>query len=357
VIPIANPELGEPETERVSAVIESGMLADGDEVREFEQEFAEFCGVKRGVATSNGTTALHAALEALEIGDGDRVLTTPFSFIATANAIRHTGAEPVFGDIDPATYNLDPAVARETARTEDVDAILVVHLYGCPAEMGAFVDLASDLKVPLVEDCAQAHGAAYRGDRIGSFGDIACFSFYPTKNMTTGEGGIVLTDRPEVADRAERFADHGRTDDGTHATVGHNFRMTNLAAAMGRAQLERLPTFLERRRENAARLTDGLSGTEPSLPTEPEHVRHAYHQYTVRTADRRGLRDHLAAHDIGASVYYPDCIHEEPAYDDVTHDAPKAERAAAEVLSLPVHPNVSPDDIDRITEVITDYAV
>ncbi|SIS02983.1 DegT/DnrJ/EryC1/StrS family aminotransferase [Natronorubrum thiooxidans] len=356
MIPIANPVLGEREIERVSAVIESGMLADGGEVRAFEQEFADYCGVEHGVATSNGTTALHAALEALEIGDGDRVLTTPFSFVATANAIRHAGAKPVFADIDPATYNLDPTVAREAATKADVDAILVVHLYGLPAEMGGLTDLADDLGVPLVEDCAQAHGATYRGDHVGSFGDAACFSFYPTKNMTTGEGGMILTDRPEVADRAERYVDHGRTDDGTHATVGHNFRMTNLAAAIGRAQLERLPVFLERRRENAARLTDGLSGTSLSLPTEPGYTRHTYHQYTVRVPDRRALRDHLAAHDIGSGVYYSDCIHDEPAYNDVTHDAPEAEQAAAEGLSLPVHPNISADDIDHITEVITDYA-
>ncbi|QCS41959.1 DegT/DnrJ/EryC1/StrS aminotransferase family protein [Natrinema versiforme] len=356
MIPIANPELGERETDRVSAVLESGMLADGDEVRAFEREFADYCDTEFGVATANGTAALHAALEGLGIGAGDRVLTTPFSFVATANAIRHAGAEPVFADIEPATYNLDPAAAREVARTDDIDAILVVHLYGCPAELDAFVDLAAELEVPLIEDCAQAHGATYRGERIGSFGDAACFSFYPTKNMTTGEGGIVLTDRRDVAAGVERFVDHGRTDEGTHASVGHNFRMTSLAAAIGRAQLERLPTFLERRRENAARLTDGLAGTSLSLPTEPAHTRHAYHQYTVRTDDRRAMRDHLAAHDVGAGVYYPACIHEQPAYDGVTHDAPAAERAAAEVLSIPVHPNVSADDIDRITGVIADYA-
>ncbi len=356
MIPIANPELGEQEADRVSSVMESGMLADGDEVRAFEREFADYCGVERGVATSNGTTALHAALEALEIGAGDCVLTTPFSFVATANAIRHAGATPVFADIDPTTYNLAPAVARETATRTDVDAILVVHLYGLPAEMDALADLAADLEVPLIEDCAQAHGATYRGDRVGSLGDAACFSFYPTKNMTTGEGGIVLTDRHEVADRAERYVDHGRTDDGTHATLGHNFRMTNLAAAIGRAQLERLPRFVDRRRENAARLSDGLGGTELSLPAEPEYARHVYHQYTVRVPDRHAVRDHLADHDIGAGVYYATPIHEEPAYDDVAHDAPVAERAAAEVLSLPVHPNVSPDEIDRIAEVIADYA-
>lgn len=356
MIPIANPVLGERELERVSAVIESGMLADGDKVRAFEREFADYCGVERGVATSNGTTALHSALEALEIGDGDRVLTTPFSFVATANAIRHAGAKPVFADIDPTTYNLNPTDAREVATKADVDAILVVHLYGLPAEMDALTDLTADLGVPLIEDCAQAHGATYRGERVGSFGDVACFSFYPTKNMVTGEGGMILTDRAEVADRAERYVDHGRTDDGTHAIVGHNFRMTNLAAAIGRAQLERLPEFTERRRRNADRLNEALEKTSLDPPVEPADRRHVYHQYTVRATDRRALRCTLEDNGVATGVYYPDPIHEQPAYADITCDAPVAECASAEVLSLPVHPGLSETELDRITEVLVDYA-
>lgn len=353
---IAQPILEAEEIERVSDVIRSGTIADGPEVRDFEREFAAYCDAVHGVATSNGTTALHAALTSLGIGTGDRVLTTPFSFVATANAIRLVGAEPVFADIDPTTYNLDPASARAVATDVGIDAILVVHLYGLPTNMDAFVDLADDLAVPLVEDAAQAHGARYGGQSVGTFGDAACFSFYPTKNMTTGEGGIVLTDRSRVAERVQQFVNHGRTGTYDHATVGHNFRMTSLAAAIGRVQLERLPGFLDRRRENAARLSAGLSETDLSLPVEPAGAKHAFHQYTVGVApdERDQLAGHLAEHDIGTGVYYPVCIHDQPAYDDVDATAPVAERAAASVLSLPVHPAVTEAEIDRIATIATE---
>ncbi|WP_306058682.1 DegT/DnrJ/EryC1/StrS family aminotransferase [Natronococcus wangiae] len=353
MIPIATPVVGDEEADRVARVLESGTLAEGEVVRAFEREFADYCGTDRAIATANGTAALHAALVGLGIGEGDRVLTTPFSFVATANAIRHAGAEPAFADVDPVTYNLDPDAARDAAA--DVDAILVVHLYGCPAEVDAFAELAADLGVPLVEDCAQAHGATYRGRRVGSFGDAACFSFYPTKNMTTGEGGIVLTDREDVAERVGRFVDHGRVGGYTHASVGHNFRMTNVAAAIGRAQFERLPEFVARRRANATRLTAALAETGLEPPVEPVRRTHVYHQYTVRAPDRAAFREHLEAHDVGSAIYYPRCIHKQPAYDGVSHDAPNAERAATEVLSIPVHPGLSSDDVDRVTEVIASY--
>ncbi|WP_255192405.1 DegT/DnrJ/EryC1/StrS family aminotransferase [Natronobeatus ordinarius] len=357
MIPIADPELGAAEQRAVEDVLESGMLADGPEVRSFEAAFADYCGAAHGVATSNGTTALHAALVALGIGEGDRVLTTPFSFIATANAIRLAGAEPVFADIDPTTYNLDPDAARAVAKEESIDAIVVVHLYGLPADLEAFVDLAEELDVALLEDAAQAHGAVYHGDRVGSVGDAGCFSFYPTKNMTTGEGGMVVTDRADVTDRLERFVNHGRGGSGTyaHETVGHNFRLTSIGAAIGRVQLERLPNFIEARRANAARLTEGISADGITTPVEPDGTTHVYHQYTIRTADRDGLLSHLEANDVGAGVYYPTCIHDQPAYDGVDCSAPNAETAAEEVLSLPVHPNVSGTEIDHIVEVLNDY--
>ncbi|MHC3436939.1 DegT/DnrJ/EryC1/StrS family aminotransferase [Natrialbaceae archaeon A-gly3] len=355
MIPIAEPRLGEDERARVTAVFESGQLADGPEVRAFEREFAEYCSTDHAIATTNGTTALHATLEGLGVGEGDRVLTTPFTFVATANAIRLVGAEPVFADIDPVTYNLEPEAARRVARERDVDAIVLVHLYGLPANVEAFEELAGDLGVPLLEDAAQAHGATVDGQPVGSFGDAACFSFYPTKNLTTGEGGMVVTDRADVTERVERFVDHGRTEGYRHASVGHNFRMTSLAAAIGRVQLERLPDFLTRRRENAARLSEGLADTPLRTPVEPSGLEHAYHQYTVRTEDRDGLLDHLGDHGIGAAVYYPRCVHEQPAYDDVDHVAPVAERLSEEVLSLPVHPGVTPEETARITEVTREY--
>jgi perosamine synthetase len=355
MIPIASPAVGEEEVDRVTHVLESGMIADGEVVREFEREFADYCGTEYGIATANGTAALHAALVGVGIGEGDRVLTTPFSFVATANAIRHAGAEPVFADIDPVTYNLEPETAREVASETAIDAILVVHLYGCPAEMDALEELAADLEVPLIEDCAQAHGATYDGRRVGSFGDVACFSFYPTKNMTTGEGGMVLTDRADVAERVTRFVDHGRTDGYTHASLGHNFRLTNVAAAIGRAQFERLPEFVDRRRENAARLTAAFEATEIGPPVEPDRCTHVYHQYTVRTLDRDRFREHLGERGVGTGVYYPRCIHEQPAYDAIDHDAPQAQRATAEVVSVPVHPALSSDEVGRVAEVIASY--
>ena len=360
MIQIAKPAISEDAMDRVRTVLESGMLADGPEVRAFEDEFSAFCGTEYGIATSNGTTALEATLRAFDIGRGDRVLTTPFSFVATANAIRLAGAEPVFSDVDPQTFNLDPEAAEAVAREADVDAILTVHLYGLPSEMDALADLAADLDVPLIEDAAQAHGAEYRGERVGSLGDAACFSFYPTKNMTTGEGGMVTTDRDDVDERVRSFINHGRDvgadgDGGgtyDHVRLGTNDRMTSVAAAIGRTQLERLDEFTAARRENAARLTDGLAKNEGiETPIEPAQMKHVYHQYTIRTEDREGLMAHLADHDVGSSVYYPTPIHEQPAFDGVTTSAPAAESAATEVLSLPVHPAITYSEVDTIVEV------
>lgn len=355
MISLAAPRFEAAEMDAVRAVLEDGMVADGPEVRRFETEFADYCGADHGVGVANGTAALHAAFEALDIGEGDRVVTTPLSFVASANAIRLAGATPVFADIDPVTYNLDPAAAERAVREHDADAILVVHLYGLPAEMDRFRDIAADEDVLLVEDAAQAHGATYRGDPVGSFGDAAAFSFYPTKNMTTGEGGMILTDDSSVAERAASYINHGRTGGGTyeHARLGHNYRMTSLAAAIGRVQLERLPDWVEARRMNASRLTAALDGVVGiDAPVEPDGTNHAYHQYTVRCVDREYLQQHLEDSDIASGVYYPTPIHELGAYDGYDVDAPVAERAAAEVLSLPVHPYLSDADLDRITGAI-----
>ena len=356
-IPIASPDIGAEEKRRVRDVLDSGMLADGPVVREFEAEFASYCGVEHGVATSNGTTALHAAFEALGLGAGDRVLTTPFSFIASANAIRFCGAEPVFADIDPETYNLDPDAVVETLERYDgdVDAILAVHLYGLPADVERLQAIAAEYDCWLIEDVAQAHGATVNGQRVGSFGDVACFSFYPTKNMTTGEGGMIVTDDEALAERASRFINHGRTAKYGHSEVGHNFRMTSIAAALGRAQLEKLPAYIDARRENATRLSEGLVETTLSVPSEPDGYEHVYHQYTVRTDERAQLTTHLDEHGIGYGVYYPKAIHRQPAYEAVTAAAPVAERATEEVLSLPVHPSLTDEDIGRIIHTLQTY--
>ncbi|MFB6159804.1 MAG: DegT/DnrJ/EryC1/StrS family aminotransferase [Haloferacaceae archaeon] len=355
MIPIAAPAIGSREVERVRDVLEGGMLAAGPEVREFEAAFASFCGVERGVATSNGTTALHTALHALGVGEGDTVVTTPFSFVATANAVRFCGATPVFADIDPATYNLDPVAVERRVREHDADAILAVHLYGLPADLAHLRDVADDHGVPLVEDAAQAHGAEYDGRPVGSFGDVACFSFYPTKNMTTGEGGMVVTDDEALADRAARFVDHGRADGYLHESLGHNFRMTDVAATIGLAQLDRLPEFVDRRRAAAREFTAALADTAVRPPGEPPRARHAYNQYTVRAENRDALRTHLERAGVDTAVYYPRAIHDQPAYADHDPSAPEAERAAESVLSLPVHPGLTDDDRSRIVDALSEY--
>jgi dTDP-4-amino-4,6-dideoxygalactose transaminase len=355
MIQVAAPSFGVEERAAVEEVLESGMVADGPTVRSFEDAFAEYCGSEHAVATANGTAALQVALEALGIGDGDTVVTTPFSFVASANAIRLVGADPVFADVDPETYNLDPAAAREAVRETDADAILVVHLYGRPAHLDAFETIAAEEDVLLVEDAAQAHGASYRGESVGTVGDAAAFSFYPTKNMTTGEGGMVLTDDAEVAEYAASFVNHGRSGEGTysHAHVGHNLRMTSIAAAIGLVQLEQLPEWVRARRENAARLSAGLADVpDLVLPETPADATHAYHQYTIRHPERDDLRDRLAAADVDSAVYYPTVIPALAAYEDYAVDLPVAERAAETVLSLPVHPGLADEEVDRVVGAV-----
>lgn len=357
MIPIADPVMGANEKERVREVMDSGMLAGGKEVDAFESEFSAFCGSEEAVATSNGTTALHAAFEALDLSDDARVVTTPFSFIASANAIRFAGAKPIFADIDPRTFNLDPDAVTQRIKQANgsVEAILAVHLYGNPAPMTELQEIADQYDLYLVEDAAQAHGAQHQGKMIGSIGDVACFSFYPTKNMTTGEGGMVTTDNSEVADRVAQFVNHGRDEKYEHTVVGHNFRMTNLAAAIGREQLEKLPNYTKIRRRNASVLDEKLSHTPIETPYEHPDNTHVYHQYTVRTQRRDELKSYLHDYGIGTGIYYPKSIHQQLAYGEWNTEAPEAERAATEVLSLPVHPQVSVEQAEAIGDHIRNF--
>lgn len=355
MIGIADPTFGPDEQAAVRAVLEDGMVADGPTVRKFESEFAAYCGSNHAVATANGTAALQIALEALDIGEGDRVVTTPFSFVASSNAIRLAGATPVFADIDPETYNLDPESARAAVRATDADAVLVVHLYGLPADMDAFRDIADAEDVALIEDAAQAHGARYDGESVGTFGDATAFSFYPTKNMTTGEGGMVLTERAGTAERVASLVNHGRGGDGAyaHERVGYNLRMTSMAAAIGRVQLEKLPGWVRARRENARLLSEHLADVPGiTCPSEPADARHGYHQYTVRHAERDRLRERLEAAGVGSSVYYPTLIPGLEAYAEYDASTPVAERAAETVLSLPVHPGLSAADVDHVADAV-----
>ncbi|AGB16215.1 putative PLP-dependent enzyme possibly involved in cell wall biogenesis [Halovivax ruber XH-70] len=361
-IPLADPDIGPAAFDRVETLLSRGELADGPEVRQFEDEFADFCDVSHGVATSNGTTALCATLRAFGVERGDAVVTSPFSFVASANAVRLAGGQPVFADIDPETYTLDPdAVRRCCDERDDVVGILPVHLYGCPAPMDELTTIADEYDLFVVEDACQAHGASLNGEPVGSLGDAACFSFYPTKNMTTGEGGMVTTDSTAVADRIARYCNHGRaTGDRAygHVELGHNFRMTSIAAAIGRRQLDRLPALNDARRSHAAYYDEHLPRGPIERPIEPAGARHVYHQYTIRTPDRDALAESLAAEGIDTGVYYDTPIHEQPAYDDVHTAAgtfPQTELAADEVLSIPVHPSLDDDARRAVVSAIATH--
>lgn len=353
MIPIANPEISDAAQRAVADVLDSGMIADGDIVREFEDAFSEYVGVNHAIATSSGTTALHAMLEAAGVDAEDTVLTSPFSFVASANAVVHADATPTFADIDSSTYNLDPDAVREVLdEREDVTALMPVHLYGLPAAMDDLREIANEYDLKIFEDAAQAHGATFEDDMVGSLADAGAFSFYPTKNMTTGEGGMITTDDDNLAARARQIINHGRTDEYEHAFVGYNYRMTNIQAAIGLEQLSRLPDWVATRQGNANLLTEGLEDTPLETPKVPANRTHAYHQYTIRTTERDRITTALDNADIGYGVYYPKPIPDQPAYD---HDSkyPNAREACKHVLSLPIHPDVSVEEVDRIVKVLS----
>ncbi len=354
MIHIAKPQVGEEEKEAVWAVLESGMLAQGPRVAEFEEQFAAYCGVKHGIATSSGTTALHVALLAHEIGPGDEVITTPFTFIASANSIRYVEATPVFVDIDPVTFNLDPA-AVEAAVTDRTKAIMPVHLFGLMCDMDALMEIAERHGLAVIEDACQSHGAAFKGQRAGSFGS-GCFSFYPTKNITTAEGGMITTNDDAVAERARIIRQHGMRRRYYHDEVGYNFRMTDVHAAIGLAQLPKLEGFNEARIQNAAYFNQHLEGVVK--PTVPEGYRHVFHQYTIRASNGRrdGMIEGLRERGVGCGVYYPVPVHKQRIFADVTCSCPEAERASEEVVSLPVHPGLSQADRETIVKAVNELA-
>ncbi len=352
MIPIAQPQIGEEEKRAVLEVLESGMLAQGPRVQAFEAAFADYCGVRHAIATSSGTTALHVAMLAHGIGPGDEVITTPFSFVATANSVLYTGARPVFVDIDAATFNIAPECI-EAAVTPHTRAILPVHLFGLPADMDAILAVAERHGLAVIEDAAQAHGAECRGRRVGSFG-TGCFSFYPTKNMTSAEGGMITTDDPEIAEQCRLIRQHGMKRRYYHDSLGYNFRMTDVHAAIGLPQLAKLESFNETRIANASFLSEHLQGVV--TPAVPKGRRHVFHQYTVRVT--RGRRDPvqaaLTAKGIGTGVYYPVPLHMQRVYLAQGDGGffPESERAAQEVLSLPVHPGLSRGDLETIVEEV-----
>jgi dTDP-4-amino-4,6-dideoxygalactose transaminase len=357
MISIAKPLIGAEEMAAVQDALASGQLAQGARVRRFEEEFADWVGVQHAIAVTSGTAALHVALLAADIGTGDEVVTSPFSFVASANCALFVGARPTFADIEAPYYTMDPAAIR-AAITPATRALVVVHLYGQPCAMDEIMQIADEHNLLLVEDACQAHGASWQRRCVGSMG-VGCFSFYPTKNMTTGEGGMITTDDPEIARRARLLREHGAPQRYVHEVLGYNLRMTDIQAAMGIVQLGKVSGWNRQRASNAAYLSEKLAGLPGiSTPDVRHGASHVFHQYTIRADDRTALAAALAERGVGTAIHYATPIHHQPLYRDLgyTDSLPNAEAAAREVLSLPVHPALSEGDLVHIAAAVADAA-
>lgn len=350
MIPISKPEIGKEEIAAVTGVLESGMLAQGEVVEEFEDKFAAYIGTDYAIATNSGTSALHTALAAQGIKEGDEVITTAFSFFATASCVLMQNATPVFVDIDPKTYNIDPALI-EAKISDRTKAIIPVHLYGQPCEMREIRDIAKANNLAVIEDAAQAHGAEYKAKKVGAIGDIGVFSFYSTKNIITGEGGMITTDNEEIAERARLIRNHGQSRRYFHDCLGYNYRMTNIAAAIGLVQLKKIDTLSLRRMSNARYYGEQLNVKKPFVSP---NVKHVFHQYTIRVKDRDKFQAHLERKGVGYGIYYPVPLPSQPLFDS-NELFEVAELASKEVISIPVNPSLKRVDVEKVVKVVNGY--
>ena len=356
MIQIASPQIGKEEREAVDRVLRSGIIAQGPEVAKFEKEFAKLCGVKYAVAACNGTTAGHLVMLASGIGPGDEVITTPFTFFATASVVIMAGAKPVFVDVEEDGFCLDPSKV-EAAITDKTKAIHPVHLYGELADMPSFMEITKRNNLLLIEDSAQAHCANSWDGNAGSFGKAAWFSFYPTKNMTTSEGGIITTNDEDFANKCKIIRAHGMSAQYQHTEFGYNYRMTDISAAIGREQLKKLPNFNARRREIAERYNSELS----DLVITPKNRRgHVFHQYTIRilSGRRNELANFLSDLKIPFGIYYPIPLHKQNAYKNKSYkdqDFKNTNTLCDEVISLPMHSELTDDQIDYISSKINKF--
>ncbi len=353
-------EIREEVLAAVTRVIDSQRFVLGEEVEAFEREVAAYCDTPFAVGCASGTDALILALMAAGIGPGDQVITTPYSFFATAGAIAHRGAIPVFADVDPVTFNLDPArAAAALARSPRARAIIAVHLFGGCADMEPLGALARERGIVLIEDAAQAIGAEYRGRRAGGIGDIACFSFYPSKNLSAfGEGGLLTTRDAQTAARLAALRVHGSTEKYLHQWVGINSRLDALQAAVLRVKLRRLDAWTEGRQRNARLYLELLASAPVELPRPAAYqTRHVFNQFVIRTRDRDAVRRHLAAEGVGTEVYYPLPLHLQPCFASLGYregDFPVSEALARETLALPVYPELAEDDIAYVARLLAE---
>ena len=359
MIPIAKPLLGAEELAAVKEVLESGRLVQGPRVEAFEKAFAAYLGRKHAIAVATGTAALQVAILAHGIGKGQEVVIPPLTFFASASTVLQAGAKPVFADVDRSSYNLDPA-QLPAAMSRKTAAIMPVHLYGQTADMAPILEAAKEHDALVIEDACQAHGAEYHGKKAGNLGDTACFSFYATKNMTTGEGGMVVTDRDDVAEKARLLRDHGQTSKYQHASLGYNLRMTEMAAAIGLVQLRKLEGWVRTRRANAQALTKGLEGIEGLVPpSEGNWMVHAYYQYIVRAEpsfplSRDEIVQTLSDDGVGSRGSYPMPLYKQKALVDLRlrGRCPVAEDVVPRLFELPVHPSVTPEDVGTILAAV-----
>jgi len=336
-------------------VIASGGFILGEDVSLFEQEFADYCGVKLGVGVNSGTDALFLACLACGIGKGDEVIVMPYSYIATTLAISMTGAKPVFVDIEEKTYNIDVSKIEE-AITKNTKAILPVHLYGHPVDMDPLLEIAKKYNLKVIEDCAQAHGALYKDKKVGSFGDAACFSFYPTKNLGAfGDSGMVITNSEEIKVKLLLLRDYGRKGRYEHVLKGYNSRLDTLQAAILRVKLKHLDEWNEKRRKNARLYTRLFEEKKLDVicPYEADYARHVHHLYAIRLKDRNKIMEKLAEKGVRTLIHYPIPIHLQEAYKDLGHkkgDFPVSEKCCEEILSLPMYPELSEEEIRYVVE-------
>jgi len=357
-IPLVKVYMDDEIKKAVLEVLDSGWYILHEKVREFERKFAEFCGVKNAVCVSSGTAAIFLSLLALDIKQGDEVIIPSFSFISTATSIIEVGAKPVFVDVEPKTYTVDPEEIRE-AVTKRTKAIMPVHLYGHPANMDEILEIAEENDIYVIEDACQAHGAEYKGRRIGGIGHVACFSFYPSKNMTVcGDGGAVVTNDEEIADIVRKLRDHGRRDKYVFELKGYNLRFNEIQAAIGIKQLEKLPGWNEARR-NIARMYNQALEDLVITPVEEPWAKHVYHLYVIRTEKRDELREYLSRQGVSTLVHYPVPIHKQLAITNIFGAQPalkNTEKLAGEVLSIPMYPALTKYEVKYVSDKITEFS-